>query len=168
MAQFDARKYHNVPQWQSAQEILEWIASLDDDPETYQKNIHIFNYAVNDLIECGADAVDPLIDRMLDESSNRWMRWAGTWALRDIGDRRAVEPLWRVFSDNNRDKGIRYDAMEALSIFQDKRIFDEIVRLFNEQDTLAIICMGNLGDERAITLLAPLLDEEEKLIRDIV
>ena len=168
MSDFDIRKFNNIPEWQSVREIIDWIDNLAEDLAAHQRHIVAFNFAVHDLIAYGAEAVDPLVDRLLDTKNNWWMRWATTWVLQDIGDRRAVEPLWKIFNDTTRDLDFRYKALMALSTFQDPRTFDALVTWLNAGNHLAIKGLGNLGDEAAVSFLTSFLDEEERLIRDIV
>ena len=145
------------PLLETVEEILLWIESLADDPETHRLNIIRFNREIRRLIACGEPVVEILISRMVG-TKKRWMKWATIWALREIGDRRAVEPLWEVLERTTEDLGIRYELLLALSKFSDVRIFDILVDILDGSDlrkaSFAPVPLGNLGDARAV---APLM-----------
>jgi HEAT repeat protein len=90
------------------------------------------------------------------------MRWAAIRALRELGDERAIEPLWIICQKELKDIYIRYEALVALSIFKDKRLFETLIPLLNHDNRFlrhaAVIALGNIGDPRALEFLTPLLD----------
>lgn len=154
----------------SVQELLNWIESV---PESEDKHIRWYNTlkindAVRDLIAYGDSAVEPLIEH-LERSQSHWMQWAAIWALREIGDRRAIEVLWSVYHKSEDDIGIRMDAIGALSTFKDERLFDVLVPLLSHTNIhlrrSVIEALGNSGDERAVELLIPLADSPNEDIR---
>ena len=147
------------------QEIINWIEILPESSEAYQVYIIQFNDAVHTIIGYGATAVEPLIERLLHTKSRWWMRWAAIWALRELGDARAVEPLWIICQREVNDIRILYEALVALSVFKDKRLFETLVPLLNHENKFlrhaAIVGLGNVGDPCALEFLVPLLNASE-------
>jgi HEAT repeat protein len=144
------------------QEIINWIESLPESDEASQLYIIEFNNAVHTIISYGATAVEPLIERLLHTHSRWWMRWAAIWALREIGDARAIEPLWNICKSEVSHLGILKVALVALSTFKDKRIVEILIPLLNHENRnmryAAVVALGNIGDPRALEYLTPLLN----------
>jgi HEAT repeat protein len=145
----------------SIQEIITLIESLGGSEESYRQNMLKFNDAIHDLVAFGALAVEPLIDCILSTNS-RYVAWATILALRDIGDRRAQEPLWTVYHKNQNDLGIQHDVLITLGKLKDERLFEILVPLLYQEKIplrrAAIHAFGHLGDNRAIDYLVPLFD----------
>ncbi len=146
------------------QPLFDWIESVPDTPEAHSQNIIRLNIVVRDIIAYGEAAVEPLIEYLL-PSEKHWSRWAALWALREIGDRRAIEPLWTVYYGRQDDKDNQIDALIALSLLQDERVF-EVAKGFLEHENAylhraSIAALGNLGDKRAIEILTPLLNSSD-------
>src|SRR5687767_15098395 len=105
----------------SIQEIITLIESLGASEESYRLNMHKFNDAIHDLIAYGSVAVEPLIQCLL-YTNSRSVAWATIWALRDIGDKRAQDPLWTVYHKNQNDLGIQHDVLITLGKLKDERL----------------------------------------------
>jgi HEAT repeat protein len=157
-----------LPTGLTLQELLEWIESLPEDEESHRQNILKFNDAIHDIIACGTEAVIPLSEHLVN-TNNRRMRSGAIWALRDIGDRRAIEPLWTIFHSSTKDIGIQHDALIALSTMKAEQLYDLLISLLNHENKflrqVAIRAFGNLGDKRAVELLIPLLRYHDEEIR---
>jgi HEAT repeat protein len=168
---YRSTKMRYLPIGLSIQEILDWIESLAEGEHSHQQNILKFNDAINDLITYGEPAVEPIIDHLL-HTNNRWMQWGAIWALRDIGDQRAIEPIWIVFNRAEHDLGIQHDALIALGRLKDARIFETALSLLDHGNIhlrqSAILALGVLGDIRAVEILIPLLEYPNEDLRSSV
>jgi HEAT repeat protein len=150
----------------SVQELIEWIESCSEDVEAFRHQVVAFNDAVKDLIAFGDDAVEPLIERLAHTSSSR-MTWAALWALRELGDRRAIEAVWAAYQQYAGDLGMEFEALHTLSALKDGRLFDLAIELLDDprRHTRAIVALGRLGDPRVIDILLPLLESTDKEAR---
>ncbi len=149
----------------SIQELIGWIESLADDSETHSKNILKFNDAIKDLIAYSESAVEPLIASLL-RAKTRWTMWGVCWALHDIGDARAVEPLLTSYASNSGNIDNQIHALHALSGLKDERLFEFFISLLSHKNAdlrlQGIAGLGHLGDPRAIELLFPMLEADPK------
>jgi HEAT repeat protein len=156
------------PTGMSLQELINWLENLPEGEKSHRQNIVSFNAVIHEIIACDIDAVEPLIDHLL-STHNRWMQWGAIWALADIEDRRAIEPLWEVFHKTHDDLGMQYNVLNALSLFKDERIFSTLASLLRNKHRvlrqIAIRGLGNLGDDRAVELLFPFLTYPDEKIK---
>jgi HEAT repeat protein len=107
-------------------------------------------------------AVPALID-LLDECDN--VSGAGqyaAWALGEIGDRRAVEPLLAAV----RKRYLSSAAITALVKLRDERALEPIISLFRKtnQPDLATV-LGNWGDRRAVEPLITAMQNSDPHVR---
>jgi HEAT repeat protein len=150
----------------SVQQLIEWIENCSEDTEAFRHQVGAFNDAVKDLIAFGDDAVEPLIERLTHTSSSR-MTWAALWALREIGDRRAINAVWAAYQKHARDLCMEFEALHASSALKDSRLYDVAIELLDDPQRKyrAIIALGRLGDPRAIDILLALLESPDKEAR---
>jgi len=82
------------------------------------------------------------------------------------------ERLIDIHSDTTRDVWTRYYALSALASFQDISLFPLFVRGLEEENKLlkiaSIKALSALKDKKALTVLKPLLFEQDQEIRDAV
>jgi HEAT repeat protein len=143
-----------------------WIKLLDDRPDLGTEDTLKFNDAVDQLTSYGESAVGPLIDSLLN-TENHSLRIASIWALRRIGDERALEPFLEMLQHDDKDLDIQYELISSLGLFKDKRVFEVLVSFFEHEvlKKAAIISLGTLGDRQAVELLLPLLNHHDKELR---
>ena len=151
------------------QPLFDWIESVPDTREAHVENIYKLNDVVRNLISYGEAAVEPLIKYLL-PSEKPWTRWAALWALREIGDPRAREPIWKMLQDSHKGDQIDLDALRALGKLKDERIFEIAVDLVRHPNSFgrstALYALGDLGDLRAVKIIVPLLIDPNREIQD--
>ena len=144
-------------------ELFAWIESLPAEERPSWRDLSKLEEAFNDIVSYGSSAVDALIEHLLPSENDR-ARWIAIRALAEIGDPRAVHPLWELYQ---RNQDMR--AFGALATLQDPRLFDAAVAILNEvslhRKTIAIHALGSLGDRRAVALLQPLLRHPDHSLR---
>lgn len=168
----------------------ELITVLKDENIAGQKDI------VNDLVEIGEPAVEPLINLLKDE---KWrVRYISAETLGEIGDSKAVEPL--IDSLNDENNGVRsnsiialveigkpsveplidilddnnwhmkWQAAEALGEIGDKKAIQPLIKILNNENPwvrkTAANALGSLGDECAVKPLRALLDDNDSDVRE--
>lgn len=150
------------------QPLFDWIESVPDTREAHSQNIHKLNNVVRDLIAYGEPAVEPLIEHLL-PSEKPWSRWAALWSLREIGDPRAREPIWKMLQDSLKVDQIALDALNALGKLKDERIFEIAVDLIHQPNSFgrstAIYALGDLGDLRAVEIIVPFLNDPNREVQ---
>ena len=139
---------------------LEWIESLDSSPITHSNNIIQFNQEVKLLIKIGDEVVEPLIERLY-KSNNRYMQWAASWVLREIGDDRALDAFWYALKKYEaNDIGLQRNFILGICMLKDKRISDNLIEIIKQKDnslvSTAIRGLGILRDKRAVTHIVDL------------
>ncbi len=138
---------------------LEWIESLDSSPETHRNNIIQFNQEVELLIEMGDRAVSPLIEKLF-KSKNRYVLWAAAWALREIGNKRALDAFWYASKKYQSDIGLQRDFILGICTFQDRKISKALIELLKKRNnslaSVAIRGIGLLKESRAVPFLVDL------------
>ncbi len=111
------------------------LDNLNWQPQSnYQKTIYLIakgNW--QECVEIGEDAVEPLIYALKYDKDNYRIRLYAVWALEDIGDQRAIEPLTAVLKDN--DPKVRESAAKALDKLKWKP-------QSNKQKTIYLIAKG--------------------------
>ena len=75
------------------------------------------------------------------------MRWAAAQALKEIGDKRAVEPLIAVLLEPDQATSVREAVSQALCEIKDPRAVDPLVTFLPK--SWAVKALGKLGDRRA-------------------
>jgi HEAT repeat protein len=157
-----------LPVGLSLQDLLDWIKSAATTEEAHRLNSLKLDDAVKDVIAYGEAAVEPVIEHLI-SSESYWIQWAAIRTLRDIGDPRAIEPLWVLYHRNEGHKGIQIDALIALSKLHDARVFEVAIALLDHENihlrSAAISALGHLGDRRAVEIIIPLLDKQDDLGR---
>jgi len=109
-----------------------------------------------------AQAVEPLIALLSDHHSVWDAAQDAAWALGEIGDLQAVEPLITVL-----DKPyVAGRAIEALAKLGDPRMVEPLIRLFKTQRVTSIATiLGNFGDRRAVEPLIDALQDRDPSVR---
>src|SRR5205085_2294162 len=96
--------------------------------------------------------IEPLLDTLTEESM---LKSHAAYALGDIGDARAVEPLVQVLDDE--DVGVREAATFALGELGDGRAVEGLIKRLKDDvlgiRSLAAEALGKLGEERALPAL---------------
>jgi HEAT repeat protein len=98
------------------------------------------------------------------EDGSGKVRAKAAWALGEIGDNRAVEPLIKAL-ENDSDSGVRLEVALVLGIIDDPRAVEPLIRaLENDSDSyvriLAVGALGNIGDKRAVEPLIRALEND--------
>ncbi len=114
-----------------------------------------------------ARAVEPLIALLIKENTDMRSREAAAKALGMLNDARAVLPLIAIL--RNQDCWLRPLAAEALGHLKDPRVvgplIDAVLDLPRPRDGFgamhpAIVALGEIGDPRAVPVLANLLNDD--------
>ncbi|NLN91456.1 MAG: HEAT repeat domain-containing protein, partial [candidate division WS1 bacterium] len=110
----------------------------------------------------------PTVDRLLPlmRSGSPLLRWECVWALGEIGDHRAVEPLIEALEDT--DSSVSEGAALALSKLGSLAV-DRLIEALPSADPevrLAVVwVLGVVRDQRAASYLAPLLGSADAAMR---
>ena len=116
--------------------------------------------AAETLVKIGKPALKPLIQALKDE--DKWVRFLATWALGEIGDVYAVEPLLRAFGDGN--SNVRAGAAYALVKIGEPAV-EPLIRALEDEDKgvqwRVVWVLGEIGDKRAINSLHRALKKDE-------
>jgi HEAT repeat protein len=134
------------------------IQALGDDDEGLR------NEVAAALAKMGGPAVGPLIAVLQDNDSKE-----AAWALGEIGDARAIEPLLQAFKGD--DGGTRTEVVAALvklNATSDVSIFIQILKNPNEKRDLrldAALALGELGDIKARSTLLEAMADKDTMIQ---
>jgi len=109
--------------------------------------------------------VEPLIGVLQDENND--VRTAVASTLGEIGDVRAVEPLIALLQD----KAVRDRVVSALGKLKDRRAVEPLIEILHDDKDWSIRrdvirAFGQIGGERAITQLLPLLQDQDHRLRE--
>jgi HEAT repeat protein len=144
----------------------------------YSEDIKERVYAIILLGKMEKEAIPavPFLLGMLDDQSNVFYGRIPTaispgaitaWALGEIGDKRAVEPLIAVLGNDN--WSIRNSAVLALNKLKDKRAVMPIISLLNDENNSvrweSAKALGEFGDARAVEPLIGALKDKEIRVR---
>jgi HEAT repeat protein len=115
------------------------------------------------LVKLDESAVELFIAIMQDEDSDSNVRQTAAWALGELDDHRAIEPLIAALQD--RDSNIRLRASEALGLLGNScavEPLNALLRKETEGNVRQVItqALGNLGEPAVEPLIATLKDEE--------
>jgi len=128
---------------------------------------------INAIGELGdKEAVEPLLQILVDDKESPGPRMAAARALGGFGDARAVEPLLQILKDERENKAVRRDAASALGTFGDKRAVGPLVNILKSRNedmwlrVAAVSSLGNIGDQRAIEPLQDALNDPSDHIRN--
>ncbi len=95
-------------------------------------------------------AVPALIATLTDNKTVWDAARDAAWALGEIGDTAAVEPLIDVLNE----PVVAGPAVEALAKLGDPRMVEALIRYFSQTgDPSVATVLGNFGDQRAVTVL---------------
>lgn len=103
--------------------------------------------------------VEGLIKALKDKDET--VRWRAAWALGEIGDARAVEPLIQAL----KDKGVRGNAAEALGKIKDTKAVEPLIQALKDIGVEAAEALINIGDERAVDPLIQYLKGADEAYR---
>jgi HEAT repeat protein len=118
------------------------------------------------------EAVEPLLQILVDDKEYSGIRIAAARALGKFGDARAVEPLLQILKDERENKEVRRDAAFALGTFRDKRAVEPLINILKSRDediwlrVAAASSLGNIGDKRAMEPLQDALKDPSDYIRN--
>jgi len=136
-----------------------------------RKDLHCRLTVINALDELGdKEAVEPLLQILVDDKEFPGPRMAAARALGKFGDARAVEPLLRILKDERENKEVRRDAASALGTFRDKRAVEPLINILrNKREDVwlrvaAASSLGNIGDPKAIEPLQDALKDPSDYI----
>jgi HEAT repeat protein len=128
---------------------------------------------INALDELGdKEAVEPLLQILVDDKEYSGIRIAAARALGKFGDARAVEPLLQILKDERENKEVKRDAAFALGTFRDKRAIEPLINILKSRNediwlrVAAASSLGNIGDQRAIEPLQDALKDPSDYIRN--
>ncbi len=123
------------------------------------------------LVAFGETAVLPLLGAL--QSGDDRMRLYAAELLGDLGDTRAVRPLAKALSDENRL--VRHAAALALDQFQHTPILPELIEMFQDDDAMVRLVVITMlarrlfwGDERAIAALIDAHNDPSDPVRWVV
>ena len=98
------------------------------------------------------------------------VRIAGLFALSELGDARAVEPLLEVLNEQSSGLKLQRRAAVALGMLGDARAVEPLVRLLSHDDELvrfaAVSALGELGDSRAVEPLTDLMNGQDEDLQE--
>jgi|GEM_PF-5179748 len=108
-------------------------------------------------------ALDVLIKILQNYEKDRNIALYAAGALRDIGDRRAVEPLIAVMNEHF----ISGPVVEALAELRDNKALVPIIQLFERtyHDPSLATVLGNWGDRRAVEPLIRAMSQPDSHVR---
>lgn len=136
-----------------------------------RKDSHYRLTVIQAMDELGdKEAVEPLLQILVDDKESPGPRMAAARALGKLGDARATEPLLRILKDERESKEVRKDAAHALGTFRDKRAVDPLLNILvnkNEDIWLRVAAassLGDIGDPRAIEPLRDALKDPSDYI----
>ena len=105
----------------------------------------------------GEKSTISLIDALKNPSPE--LRFIIINSLREIGDKRAVEPLKKLLKDSNIH--VRKNAAKALKIYNDKNAVEPLIKLLKDSNKdvryTAAESLGKIGDKKAVEPLIKLL-----------
>lgn len=136
------------------------IEALDENETPLQRT------AAASLARIGEPAVEPLIKAL---ASGKSERGAAAWALGEIGDVRAAEPLMQLFKSS--DEKTRKNVVEALARLNDTGSVKQMIQILadrQEKSDLrmdAASALGALGDSRARSALLDAMTESDTMIQ---
>jgi HEAT repeat protein len=102
------------------------------------------------------EAVEPLMQILVDDKESPGPRMAAARALSKFGDARAVEPLLQILRDDGANKDMKRDAASVLGTLRDRRAVEPLINILRNRNeviwlrVVAASSLGNIGDERAI------------------
>lgn len=119
--------------------------------------------AVEVLNEVGTpDSIKDLLNAVRDD--DWWVRSRAADALADIGGPRVVQAVMRLIKDE--DQEIRRAAIEILNATKDPQAFEQLMQATNDADwwvrERAVDALAEIGDTRAVPVLAGMLGKHEK------
>ena len=131
-----------------------------------------FYFAPEALVEIGKPAVGPLIEALKDGPPI--VCWRAAWALAEIGDRKAVEPLIQLPEELESRESLRsrdFGAPETLGLYEalgklgDESAIQYLIRALKEgyRDGryYAAKALGEIGDVKALPELERVAKEDE-------
>ncbi|MEM6820040.1 MAG: HEAT repeat domain-containing protein [Pseudomonadota bacterium] len=119
--------------------------------------------AVEVLNEIGTpDSIKDLLNAVRDD--DWWVRARASDALAQIGGPRVVKAVMRLVKDE--DQEIRRAAIEILNATKDPQAFDQLLHATKDDDwwvrERAVDALAEIGDTRAVPVLAGMLGKNEK------
>jgi HEAT repeat protein len=120
--------------------------------------------AARTLIMIGKPVVPALTEAL--RNQNVRVRQMAAVALREIADKKAVEPLIQALND--RDSGVRGTATEALINIGKPSVKPLIQALKDENKDVrldAVIALGGIGDKHAVEPLKQTQQDKDKVVR---
>jgi HEAT repeat protein len=123
--------------------------------------------AIEVLVRIGGPAVPSLLEILNDPKKEK--RYLAILALEKIGDKRAVNPLIRVF-EKDTFWGVREGAADALATLRDSRAVEPLLKALRAREIhirgYAIQALSAFPEPRVIAAIAPFLSVEESLGQD--
>ncbi len=120
--------------------------------------------AAQALVNIGEPAVEPLLEALFSENED--VRLYATYALGQIGDRRASRALLKMFKDEH--PLVRQTAAEAIISFGDTSLIPAITRELSSGNPQvrrqALEVLGRLGDESLVETISSYLSDPEILV----
>jgi len=141
--------------------------------ECYKPVCYVGEAAQRALIVIGRPSVGPLSTVLL-KSEDPPIRTSAAYALGEIGDPSAVDPLITVCGNIKDEVQLRIAAIDALNSFtRDPRLFQALVDLLKDDNSQvrysAVRLLWNMKDARAVEPLIPLLmDEAPEVKREAI
>ena len=134
-------------------DVTQLIDSLKDTDE------FLTMQALSMLVEMGDDALDELIDGLSNSDKN--VRKNCAKALGEISNPKSIDALIKALSDSN--KWVRRESSSALSKMGSEAV-EPLIQCLDDADWrvkgAAAWALGNLKDNRAVTPLCKLLDQD--------
>jgi HEAT repeat protein len=139
------------------QKIEKAITALEDKKGTAKRT------AKNDLINFGADAVEPLIAVVKDWTGRpAELRVVCVDILGEIKDDRAVPVIISTLTENRMT--MRYNAARALGNIGDKKAAPALIKLLDDKEWqvrfYAVEALGKIGDKSAVNPIADIMTKD--------
>ncbi|MBW1895605.1 MAG: HEAT repeat domain-containing protein [Deltaproteobacteria bacterium] len=117
-------------------------------------------------IKGAGEVVDALIELLNDGHDT--VHWQAAWALGEIGDKKAAEPLQKQMED--KDPKRCWHAVWALGKIGDKSVVDSLISLLKTRQEMivrrhAVMALSHLNDPSALNVLKECMKDQDNEIR---
>ncbi len=109
-------------------------------------------------------SVQSLIQVLLNQNEDCFIRGAAAEAIGDLGDASAIDPLIQVLNNTNEDNTIRGSAIEALGVIGHSRALEPLLVALKDSDSsirqITAEAIGAIGNEKVVNNLLEVLNDD--------